>query len=99
MLAPPLPFSKPSKVLQRRTWEYAHRDGQRAEDDFLSAEQNARLVRNAEEYYRAMFRGRVNTWNLGDRHMAETLDRLAGTPGSALRPRKDRGVGAQLASG
>ncbi len=63
--------------LQRRTWEYRHRDGQRAEDDFLSAEQNARLVKNAEEYYRAMFRGRVNTWNLRDRHMAEMLHRLA----------------------
>lgn len=63
--------------LQRRTYEYMHRDGQLAEDDFFSAEQNARLVRNAEEYYRAMYRGRVNTWNLRDRHMAETMHRLA----------------------
>lgn len=63
--------------LQRRTYEYMHRDGQVAEDDFFSAEQNARLVRNAEEYYRAMFRGRVNTWNLRDRHMAETLHALS----------------------
>jgi erythromycin esterase-like protein len=62
--------------LQRRTYEYRHRDGQVAEDDFFSAEQNARLVRNAEEYYRATFRGRVNTWNLRDRHMAETLHAL-----------------------
>lgn len=41
------------------------------------AEQNARLVKNAEEYYRTMFRGRVSSWNLRDRHMAETLDELA----------------------
>jgi len=59
--------------LRRRTYEYMHRDGHIAEDDFFSAEQNARLVRNAEEYYRSMFRGRVSTCNLRDRHMAETL--------------------------
>jgi erythromycin esterase-like protein len=63
--------------LQRRTYEYIHRDGNIAEDDFFSAEQNARLVRNAEEYYRSMFRGRVSTWNLRDRHMAETLHALS----------------------
>src|SRR5207302_9755704 len=63
--------------LQQRAYEYLHRDGQIAEDDFFSAEQNARLVRNAEEYYRGMFQGRVNTWNLRDRHMAETLHALA----------------------
>jgi erythromycin esterase-like protein len=33
-------------------------------------------VKNAEEYYRSMFRGRVSSWNLRDRHMAETLDHL-----------------------
>ena len=63
--------------LQRRAYEYMNRDGLVAEDDFFSAEQNARLVQNAEEYYRAMFRGRVSTWNLRDRHMAETLHALA----------------------
>jgi erythromycin esterase-like protein len=63
--------------MQRRTYEYMHRDGHIAEDDFFSAEQNARLVRNAEEYYRSMFRGRINTWNLRDRHMAETLHALS----------------------
>jgi erythromycin esterase-like protein len=44
--------------------------------DFFYAEQNARLVKNAEEYYRTMFRGRVSSWNLRDRHMAETLHSL-----------------------
>ncbi len=63
--------------LQRRASDYARRDGRIAADDFFYAEQNARLVRNAEEYYRAMFRGRVASWNLRDRHMAETLDALA----------------------
>jgi erythromycin esterase-like protein len=63
--------------LQRRAFEYLHRDGHVAEDEFFSAEQNARLVKNAEEYYRGMFQGRVNTWNLRDSHMAETLAALA----------------------
>ncbi len=62
--------------LQRRTDEYAQRDDHLAEDEFFYAEQNARLVKNAEEYYRSMFRGRVSSWNVRDRHMAETLDRL-----------------------
>ncbi len=63
--------------LQRRAYEYIHRDGVVAQDEFFSAEQNARLIKNAEEYYRGMFQGRVNTWNLRDRHMAETLHALA----------------------
>jgi erythromycin esterase-like protein len=46
------------------------------EDQFFHAEQNARLVKNAEEYYRTMFRGRISSWNLRDRHMAETLGAL-----------------------
>jgi erythromycin esterase-like protein len=47
-------------------------------DERFYAEQNARVVRNAEQYYRAMFRGRSDSWNVRDRHMAETLDLLAG---------------------
>jgi erythromycin esterase-like protein len=62
--------------LQRRAAEYARRDGLAAADEFFYAEQNARLVKNAEEYYRSMFRGRVSSWNLRDRHMAETLHAL-----------------------
>src|SRR6202030_4017520 len=41
------------------------------------AEQNARLVVNAERYYRSMFRAGVESWNLRDRHMAETLEQLS----------------------
>src|SRR5438105_7443290 len=47
------------------------------EPDLFSAEQNARLARNAEMYYRAMFGSRISTWNLRDRHMAETLENVA----------------------
>ncbi|HEY0429431.1 MAG TPA: erythromycin esterase family protein [Pyrinomonadaceae bacterium] len=63
--------------LRRRAAEYANRDGFVARDEYFFAEQNARLVKNAEEYYREMFRGRVSSWNLRDRHMAETLSALA----------------------
>jgi erythromycin esterase-like protein len=62
--------------LRRRAADYASRDGRVAQDEFFFAEQNARLVLNAERYYRIMFRGRVESWNLRDRHMAETLDAL-----------------------
>jgi erythromycin esterase-like protein len=62
--------------LRRRAAEYASRDGRVAEDEFFTAFQNARLVKNAEQYYRSMFRGRVSSWNLRDQHMAETLDTL-----------------------
>jgi erythromycin esterase-like protein len=59
--------------LQHRAAEYAARDGYMAADDYFVAEQNARVVRNAEEYYRSMFRGGVESWNVRDRHMMDTL--------------------------
>jgi erythromycin esterase-like protein len=62
--------------LRRRATDYASRDGRIAADEYFFAEQNARLVRNAEEYYRAMFGGRVLSWNLRDTHMMETLEAL-----------------------
>ncbi len=62
--------------LQRRTADLAQRSGVVSDDELFYAEQNARLVKNAEEYYRSMFRGRVESWNLRDRHMAETLEAL-----------------------
>jgi len=43
------------------------------DDDAFDLEQNARLVKNAEEYYRHMLHGSATTWNLRDRHMADTL--------------------------
>src|SRR5438876_8834514 len=63
--------------LRRAAADYARRDGRVAADELFYAEQNARLVQNAEQYYRAMFQGRVSWWNLRDRHMAETLEALA----------------------
>src|SRR5437764_15477930 len=62
--------------LQQHTSDYAKRDGRVAEDEFFYAEQNARLAKDAEEYYRTMFSGRVSSWNLRDRHMTETLGAL-----------------------
>ena len=62
--------------LRRRAAEYARRDGAAGEDELFYAEQNARLVKNAEEYYRSMFFEDVSSWNLRDRHMVETLDAL-----------------------
>jgi len=62
--------------LRRRASDLGRIDGYPAREEFFSAEQNARLIRNAEQYYRAMFRGRDESWNLRDRHMAETLDSL-----------------------
>ncbi len=46
-------------------------------DIYLDIEQNARVVVNAERYYRAMFGPRVASWNLRDEHMANTIDQLA----------------------
>jgi len=62
--------------LQHRAADLALRDGRIAEDEFFSAEQNARLVKNAERYYRSMFKGHVQSWNLRDQHMFETLESL-----------------------
>jgi erythromycin esterase-like protein len=62
--------------LRERRAELLRRDGKVAEDEFFYAERNARLVVNAERYYRSMFRGRNSSWNLRDDHMAETLTAL-----------------------
>src|ERR1700730_7950273 len=62
--------------LQRRAADHARRGDPQADDEFFYAEQNVRLVKNAEAYYRSMFLEEVSSWNLRDRHMAETLDAL-----------------------
>ena len=62
--------------MQRKALDYARRDGLLAEDELFYAQQNAQTVRNAEVYYRAMFGGRVTSWNLRDQHMAQTLHAL-----------------------
>jgi erythromycin esterase-like protein len=60
-------------ALRRREIDYLRRDGQVAADAYFCAEQNALVVKNAEEYYRNMFRRDVSSWNLRDSHMMETL--------------------------
>lgn len=62
--------------LQRRAGELLQQDGRVAADELFYAEQNALVAKNAEQYYRAMYRGRPNTWNLRDTHMVDTLDSL-----------------------
>ncbi|AIT81829.1 erythromycin esterase family protein [Novosphingobium pentaromativorans] len=52
--------------------DYIRQDG----EAFFDAEQNARIVRAAEQYYRAMYRGSAASWNQRDRHMFDTLLRL-----------------------
>jgi len=58
--------------LLTRRLEYARHDG----DRFLDAVGNARVVADAERYYRIMYYGSVESWNLRDRHMFETLEAL-----------------------
>jgi erythromycin esterase-like protein len=62
--------------LRRRAGDYLREDGLVAEDRYFLAEQNATVVADAEEYYRTMFAGATPSWNLRDRHMADTLDQL-----------------------
>ncbi len=59
------------EMLKRRL-DYARRDGER----FFDAAQNARVVANAERYYRAMYYGSAPSWNLRDTHMFDTLEAL-----------------------
>jgi protein-L-isoaspartate(D-aspartate) O-methyltransferase len=51
---------------------YLARDG----NAFFNAEQNARIVVAAEQYYRMMYYGSARSWNLRDQHMFDTLERV-----------------------
>lgn len=55
---------------QRLAW--LHEDG----EAWFDAVQNARIVRAAERYYRIMYQGSTESWNLRDRHMFDTLQAL-----------------------
>ena len=59
--------------LREREVEYLSKNGPAAADEFFFAEQNALLVKNAEEYYRQMFRSHISSWNIRDEHMMEML--------------------------
>jgi erythromycin esterase-like protein len=62
--------------LRHQAGTYVRSDGLAAQDEQFFAEQNASVVANAEEYYRTMFGERAESWNMRDRHMADTLDHL-----------------------
>jgi erythromycin esterase-like protein len=67
--------------LLSRQIDYSAKDG----EDFADAAQNARVVRSAEQYYRIMYQGSNESWNLRDRHMFETLEHLLGRRGPKAR--------------
>jgi erythromycin esterase-like protein len=60
------------RELLERQLDYSREDG----ESFLDAAQNARLVASAERYYRVMYYGGAESWNLRDTHMFETLQHL-----------------------
>lgn len=55
---------------------YEKIDGVAGFDEAFYAQQNARVAQNAETYYRAMFEGRHESWNVRDSHMMDSLDAL-----------------------
>jgi erythromycin esterase-like protein len=73
--------------LQSKAAEFLSRDGDVAAEELFFAEQNARLVKNAEQYYRSMFRGRASSWNLRDRHMVETIENLVAHVNGSRQPK------------
>ena len=62
--------------IQRHAFSYAKTDGLAAEDEYFYAEQNARVVAGAENYYGTMLDEDTSSWNLRDTHMVDTLERL-----------------------
>ena len=62
--------------LYRKSDHYLAHEGSDATDALFYAQQNARLIKNAEEYYRNMFNPSVSSWNMRDQHMAEVLIHL-----------------------
>lgn len=65
-------------ALQRRMADTLSWSGSTDREELFNAEQNARVVRSAEAYYRTMFLAQVSSWNLRDRHMADSLEALIG---------------------
>ena len=64
-------------ALRERAFDYLQKNGMYAAEEFFYAEQNAKVVVDAEEYYRAMFQGWATSWNLRERHMSDTLESLS----------------------
>lgn len=69
------------RELLSRHRRYAEHDS----DRFLDAVQNARLVADAEEYYRTLYYGTHSAWNLRDTHMFQTLESLLDHYGSGSK--------------
>ena len=69
------------RELFEKQMDYQRRDG----DDFIDAAQNARLIAAAERYYRVMYYGAAESWNLRDRHMFATLDELLAWRGDGAK--------------
>jgi protein-L-isoaspartate(D-aspartate) O-methyltransferase len=67
--------------LAARRLEHAQRD----DEAVFDAVQNARLIANAERYYRTMYYGSNESWNLRDQHMFETLEALLAFRGEASK--------------
>ena len=63
--------------MQKRSYDYMSLNGMVGEDEYFAAEQNARLVHNAEGYYRSLFSRHSNSWNVRDKHMFETLQDIS----------------------
>ena len=68
---------KALRDIQHAAFKYLQEDGLVAEEDYFFATQNARVVKNAEAYYRSMFESHISSWNVRDTHMFETLNILA----------------------
>ncbi|TPK72708.1 protein-L-isoaspartate(D-aspartate) O-methyltransferase [Mesorhizobium sp. B2-4-18] len=64
------------EAVVRQCMDLFERSMMEGDGDLLDAKQSARLVASAERYYRVMYYGGAETWNLRDRHMFETLDQL-----------------------
>lgn len=65
------------RELLERQFDHTGEDG----DDIVDAAQNARLIASAEHYYRIMYYGGADSWNLRDTHMFETLEQLLNARG------------------
>jgi erythromycin esterase-like protein len=69
------------KDMLARQLDYAQKDG----EDYFDAAQNARVVHAAEQYYRIMYRGSTDSWNLRDRHMFDTLQQVLSVRGPGAK--------------
>ena len=76
-----VPVMQMMQELMRRNFDCLSEDC----DEWLDAAANARLVKNAEAYYRVMYEGAAESWNLRDTHMFETLCQLLDAKGENSR--------------